>query len=272
LKTVGGILPGRFAPEPQSSPILQLLRWVRRDPRVEGFADQDLLRQFVDERDEAAFETLLRRHGAMVLDVCRGELGNEADVEDALQATFFILARRTESIRKRASLASWLHGVAYRTALRARADAARRRRHEARTSQRCTTTDPDGLTWREIRRVVHEELGRLPERHRAALLLCYLQGKTQDEAAVELGLPKGTLKGHLERGRALLQARLVRRGLGPGVVLTLAAWPATCRTGRGPQRSVEDGALSSGRSWVRGTPPLPGVRADRTGGMPCLRS
>jgi RNA polymerase sigma factor (sigma-70 family) len=212
-----------------SSPILQLIRRVHRDPRVEGSADQNLLRRFVDERDEAAFETLLRRHGAMVLDVCRGVLGNEADVEDAFQATFLVLARRAESIRKGASLGCWVHGVAYRTALRARADCARRRRHEARTSQPCTTTDPDELTWREIRQVVHDELHRLPERHRAALVLCYLQGKTQDEAAVELGLPKGTLKGHLERGRALLQARLVRRGLGPGVVLALATWPAATK-------------------------------------------
>jgi RNA polymerase sigma factor (sigma-70 family) len=212
-----------------SSLILQLIRRVHRDPRVEGSADQDLLRRFVGERDEAAFETLLRRHGAMVLDVCRGVLGNEADVEDAFQATFLILARRAESIRKGASLACWLHGVAYRTALRARADCARRQRHEARTSPRCTTTDPDELTWREIRRVVHEELDRLPERHRTALVLCYLQGKTQDEAAVELGLPKGTLKGHLERGRSRLHARLVRRGLGPGAVLALAAWPASAK-------------------------------------------
>jgi RNA polymerase sigma factor (sigma-70 family) len=212
-----------------SSPIRQLIRLVHRDPRGDGSADQDLLRRFVDERDEATFETLLRRHGAMVLDVCRGVLGNEADVEDAFQATFLVLTRRAESIRKGASLACWLHGVAYRTALRARADYNRRRRHEARTSRRCTTTDPDELTWREIRRVVHEELDRLPERHRAPLVLCYLQGKTQDEAAAELGLPKGTLKGHLERGRSRLRARLVRRGLGPGVVLALAAWPAATK-------------------------------------------
>lgn len=212
-----------------SNPILQFMRRAHRDPRVEGSADQDLLRRFVDERDEAAFETLLRRHGAMVLDVSRGVLGNEVDVEDAFQATFLILARRAESIRKGASLACWLHGVAYRTALRARADGVRRRRHEERASQRCATTDPDALTWREIRHVVHEELDRLPERHRAPLVLCYLQGKTQDEAAVELGLPKGTLKGYLERGRSRLQARLLRRGLGPGVVLTLAAWPAATK-------------------------------------------
>jgi RNA polymerase sigma factor (sigma-70 family) len=211
------------------SPIPQIIRRVRSDPRVEGSADQDLLRRFIAERDEVAFETLLQRHGGMALDVCRGVLGNEADVEDALQATFLVLARRAASIRKGASLACWLHGVAYRTALRARADSARRRRHEARTAPQCTTTDPDELTWREIRRVVHEELDRLPQRYRAPLVLCYLQGKTQDEAAVELGLPKGTLKGHLERGRARLRDRLVRRGLGPGVMLTLAAWPAAAK-------------------------------------------
>src|SRR5439155_7580866 len=105
---------------------------------------------------------------------------------------------------------------AYRTALRARADSARRQRHEAQAPQRSTSTDPDELTWREVRQAVHEELDRLPERYRAPLVLCYLQGKTQDEAAAQLGLAKGTLKGHLERGRALLRARLVRRGLGPG--------------------------------------------------------
>ncbi len=240
------------------SPILQFIRRIHRDPRMEGSADQELLRRFVDGRDEAAFETILRRHGAMVLDVCRGVLGNEADVEDAFQATFLILARRAESIRKGASLACWLHGVAYRTALRARADGARRQRHEARTPQPCTTTDADELTWREIRRVVHEELDRLPERHRAALVLCYLQGKTQDEAAVELGLPKGTLKGRLERGRALLQAKLVRRGLGPGVVLTLAAWPAATKVA-GLSPPLVSATVKTATSFAAGKAAISGV-------------
>jgi RNA polymerase sigma factor (sigma-70 family) len=209
-----------------SSPILQLIRRVYADPRVKDSPDQGLLRRFLAERDAPAFEALLRRHGPMVLDVCRGVLGNEADAEDAFQATFLVLARQAASIRQAASLASWLHGVAYRTALRARADSARRHRHEVRAPQRCPTTDPDGLTWREVRQALHEELARLPQRHRAALVLCYLEGKTQDEAAAQLGLAKGTLKGHLERGRALLRARLVRRGLAPGAVLALGAWPA----------------------------------------------
>jgi RNA polymerase sigma factor (sigma-70 family) len=211
------------------SPILQLIRRVHCDPRVEASSDQDLLRRFLGQREEAAFEALLRRHGSMVLDVCRGVLGNEADVEDAFQATFLILARKAKSIRKAASLACFLHGVAYRTALRARADSGRRQRHEARAPRRSTSTDPDELTWREMQQAVHEELERLPARHRAALVLCYLQGRTQDEAAAQLGLAKGTLKGHLERGRALLRARLVRRGLGPGAVTVLGAWPAATK-------------------------------------------
>jgi RNA polymerase sigma factor (sigma-70 family) len=213
-----------------SSPILQLIRRVCGDPRGEGSPDQELLRRFLAEQDEAAFETLLRRHGPMVLDVCRGVLGNEADAEDAFQATFLVLAHKADSIRKAASLASFLHGVAYRTALKARDDSARRLRHEAWARQRSTTTDPDELSWREVRQAVHEELDRLPERHRAALVLCYLEGKTQDEAAAQLGWAKGTLKGRLERGRALLRARLVRRGLGPGAVLVLGAWPAATAT------------------------------------------
>jgi RNA polymerase sigma factor (sigma-70 family) len=213
-----------------SSPILQLIRRVCGDPRGEGSPDQELLRRFLGERDEAAFETLLRRHGPMVLDVCRGVLGNEADAEDAFQATFLILARKAESIRKAASLASFLHGVAYRIALKARDGSARRQKHEARAPQRSTTTDPDELTWREVRQVVHEELARLPERHRAALVLCYLESKTHDEAAAQLGWAKGTLRGRLQQGRALLRARLVRRGLGPGAVLVLGAWPAATET------------------------------------------
>jgi cytochrome c peroxidase len=208
-----------------SSPILQLIRRLVEDESVQQLSDQHLLRQFSDHRDEAAFGTLLRRHGPMVLDVCRGVFGNEADAEDAFQATFLALARKAASIRKTASVGSWLHGVAYRTALKARAQSATRQKNEARAPTR-TISEPDDLTWREMREILHQELTGLAERYRVPLVACYLEGKTQDEAAAQLGLAKSTLKERLERGRALLRARLVRRGLGPAAVLLATAWPS----------------------------------------------
>jgi RNA polymerase sigma factor (sigma-70 family) len=147
-------------------------------------------------------------------------------VEDSFQATFLILARKASAVRKAVSLASWLHGVASRTAWKARTGFARRRKHESRAPAEGAVQAADDLTWREVRQVLHEELSGLAERYRAPLVLCYLEGKTQAEACVQLGLPKGTLKGRLERGRALLRTRLVRRGLGPAAVLVVSGWPA----------------------------------------------
>jgi cytochrome c peroxidase len=208
-----------------SSPILHLIRRVVEDERVRQLSDQVLLRQFSEQRDEAAFTTLLYRHGPMVLDVCRSVLRNEADAEDAFQATFLILARKAASVRKGASVGSWLHGVAHRTALKARAKSATREKNEARASG-APASDRDDLAWREVQQVLHEELTGLAERYRAPLVACYLEGKTQEEAAAQLGLAKSTLKERMERGRSLLRARLVRRGLGPAALLAAAAWPA----------------------------------------------
>jgi RNA polymerase sigma factor (sigma-70 family) len=212
-----------------SSPLLQFLRRIPVDPRGSTVPDQELLQRFLGGREEAAFAAILHRHGPMVLDVCRGVLANESDVEDAFQATFLVLAHRAASIRQWHTLGSWLHGVAYRTALKARAEAARRR-HEAAVPPR-QARDGDPATWAEARQLVHEELGRLSDRHREPLVLCYLQGKTQDEAARLLGLSKGTLKRRLERGRAVLRARLVRRGLGAPALLLLSAWPSARASG-----------------------------------------
>gem|GEM_PF-246454 len=221
------ILPAgcRLMAQAVPSPVLQLIRQFVEDESVRQLSDQHLLRQFSDCRDELAFGTLLRRHGPMVLNVCRGVLSNEADAEDAFQATFLILARSAGSIRKAGSVESWLHGVAYRMALKARAQSATRQKNEARVSVR-TTSEPDDLTWREMQEILHEELTGLAERYRAPLVACYLQGKTQDETAAQLGLAKSTLKERLERGRSLLRARLVRRGLGPAALLLATAWPS----------------------------------------------
>jgi RNA polymerase sigma factor (sigma-70 family) len=175
-----------------SNLILRVTLQVVEDLEVREASDRDLLQRFSERREAAAFHALLRRHGPMVFDVCRGVLGNEANAEDAFQATFLILARKAASIRKAASVGSWLHSVAYRTALQARAQEATRKKSEAHAPVR-QVSELDDLTWREVRAVLHEELNKLPERYREALVMCYMESKTQDQAAAHLGLAKSTL-------------------------------------------------------------------------------
>jgi RNA polymerase sigma factor (sigma-70 family) len=181
--------------------------------------DGELLDLFAATNDGAAFAALVERHGAMVLGVCRRALSNRHDAEDACQATFLVLARKAGSLRRKDSLSCWLHGVASRVSVNARRDAALRKRREAGInppSQRCPAEE---ATWREVRAALDEELGRLPEKYRAPLVLCYLECLTRDEAATRLGVSPGTLHGRLERGRTLLKGRLSKRGLTPSAVV-----------------------------------------------------
>jgi RNA polymerase sigma factor (sigma-70 family) len=191
--------------------VLQHLRKLAAEG-IGNLPDRELLQRFVRHRDEAAFAVLVERHGALVLGVCRRVLRDPHDAEDACQAAFLILVRRAAVIRNGDSLASWLHGVAYRVAL-----SLRRRRLRLRVREvpevDVAQAEPADISWREVRGVLDQELERLPERLRAPLLLCYLQGKTRDEAAQELGWSLSTLRGRLERGRDLLRGRLTRRGL-----------------------------------------------------------
>jgi RNA polymerase sigma factor (sigma-70 family) len=233
-----------------ASPIVQFIRRVVEDPQVRELPDRDLLQRFHSQHEEAAFRTLLRRHGPMVLDVCRGVLGDGPDAEDAFQATFLVLAQKGGSIRKAAALASWLHGVAHRTALKARAQSTVRLKHEVRAPPR-PAAEADDLSWREARQVLHEELGGLPERYREALVVCYLEGATQQRAAARLGLAERTLRERLERGRELLRRRLVRRGLGPAAVLAVAAWPAATVSAAVPAALV-DATVKSATSVAAG--------------------
>src|SRR6516165_5371341 len=211
-----------------ASPLIQFLKRVVDDPRLKDSPDLDLLQRFIAQHDEAAFTVLIRRYCRTVFSVCRCLLPCEADAEDAFQATFLVLARNAESIRKGQSLGSWLYGVAYKTALKVRANAASRRNHEAKTPVRSVSSPADDLTWREVQAALHEELNRLPEEYRAPLVLCFLESRTLDEAAKRLGCGKGALRGRLERARQLLQSRLARRGLGP--MALVAAWAVTSPT------------------------------------------
>src|SRR5262245_51558613 len=202
--------------------------------------DGELLDRFLRRQDEAAFAALVHRHGAMVLSVCRRVLRNPHDAEDACQATFLILARKAAAIRKRDAVGSWLHGVAVRVARDLRAKLARRAARPLAAGDDVARPPggPEALTWDEVRAALDEELRRLPEHYRAALVLCYLEGRSRDEAALQLGWSLATLRGRLERGRALLHARLVRRGLTLSAALVAGALAGDRAAGAAPARLV----------------------------------
>lgn len=193
--------------------LLSHLRSLADKQASAALPDHQLLEAFRSQHSETAFAALLRRHGPMVWSVCRRVLGNHHDAEDAFQAVFLVFVRKAASIRKQESVSSFLHGIAYHIADKLKRTEVRRAARE-RTQARPPFDDPcDDITWRELRSVLDEELTKLPEQHRAPLVLCYLEGKTQDEAARLLGWSKNTFRRRLERGRDVLGRRLTRRGV-----------------------------------------------------------
>jgi RNA polymerase sigma factor (sigma-70 family) len=182
-------------------------------------SDAVLLGRFVDHWDHAAFRDLVRRHGPMVLSVCRRIVRDTHAAEDAFQATFLLLVRKAGSVRKRESVGPWLFGVARRVALEARGAAGPRVSMAIQDRVASSADDPDQLEQDELHAAIHEELGRLPEKYRAPLVLCYLEGLPHDDVARRLGWPIGSVRGRIARGRDLLGARLVRRGLKPAAIL-----------------------------------------------------
>ena len=235
-------------------------------------------------RDEAAFEAIVNLHGPMVLSLCRRFLRDPRDIEDAFQATFLVLARKAGSIRNREVLSSWLYGVAYRIAVRSRAEVLRRRSVETGVTLLDDRTVVAARDVDEIGPVLDQELSRLPEKYRAPIVLCYLKEQTHDQAAAELRWPVGTVRSRLARGRELLKQRLTRRGCSPATAMLIAGPGGSIRsfTAAVPQPLVQATVAAAGRYlWGTRCRPAPRIAGGlihfvtfplRVGHDPCTRS
>lgn len=215
--------PNDFMAKRQLDTILCFLRHLGTARTQAELTDGQLLGCFVTHQDEAAFEALVQRHGGLVLGVCRRVLHQEQDAEDAFQATFLVLARKAASIGKRGSLACWLHGVAQRTALNARKSLLRRRKHQPLEECRRCESPAAVAEWNDLQALLDEEVRQLPERCRAPFVLCCLEGMSKREAAEHLGWKEGTVSSRLARARAMLQRRLMRRGITPAALTGAAS-------------------------------------------------
>jgi RNA polymerase sigma factor (sigma-70 family) len=204
--------------------IVTQMRWALLPPGGD-VSDGQLLTRFIGQHDEAAFATLVKRHGPMVLGVCRRLLGNVHDADDAFQATFLILVRKAGSLKSCELVGNWLYGVAYNTALAARARNSRRRSKERQVTEMPEPAVAPPEDWCELRPLLDGELSRLADVYREAIVLCDLEGNTRREAAQKLGIAEGTLSGRLTTARRQLAKRLTRRGLAlaGGAVVTAFA-------------------------------------------------
>jgi RNA polymerase sigma factor (sigma-70 family) len=216
--------------------------------------DAEYLTRFLARRDELAFAALVARHGSMVLAVGRSVLRDEHAAEDVFQATFLVLARKASAIGKRDSVGSWLYGVAFRVASNLKAKTARRRKYEHLVARTVRTSGPDDPL-ADARALLLEELERLPDRYRQPLVLCYLEGKTNEEAAAALRWPVGTVKVRLARGRATLRGRLTRRDPAFGAVLeTVPSAPA-------PPAELAEAIIKVAVPFATGSAPAPDLVA-----------
>jgi RNA polymerase sigma factor (sigma-70 family) len=244
-----------------SSPMSEVIQHLRRTALMPGGAeltDGQLLGDYLRGRDESALEALVCRHGPMVWGVCRRVLGNHHDAEDAFQATFLVFVRKAASIASRELLANWLYGVAYQTALKARATAAKRMERERQVPGMADPAAPEHGHWHDLRPLLDEALSRLPDKYRAVIVLCSLEGKNRKEAAQQLGVPEGTVGGWLARARALLAKRLARHGVAVsgGVVATMLGQNAASA---GVPASVVSSTVTAASYFTAGQAAAPGA-------------
>jgi RNA polymerase sigma factor (sigma-70 family) len=241
----------------QVPPLLRFIRAIGPVASEPEATDGQLLARFVRQRDEAAFTALFRRHGPMVWAVCHRVLSDNHAAEDAFQATFLVFLRKAGSIDRPELLANYLYGIASRTAAKAKTLRARQRiREEPQSVDAPAAGSHDDSDWRDLRPVLDEELQELPEKYRAPLVLCYLEGKTYAEAARALGWAEGTVSGRLARARHLLRGRLIRRGLSVGSLAVLMAREAAGRT---LSAAVEEATARAVWLSVTGSPAALGV-------------
>jgi RNA polymerase sigma factor (sigma-70 family) len=202
--------------------VLSFARRLAEGSDASQSSDHDLLDHFRLHNDHASFAALIERHGGMVWASCRRVLTRDQDAEDCFQAAFLVLARKAGTLKRSESLGPWLHRVAYRLALRCQNSSGRRRQKEGGAAAMKSTISESDATWNELRVLLDCELEQLPQIYRTPLVLCYLEGNSNSQAARELGWPIGTLKGRLVRGKQLLRQRLEKRGLTLGAVALVA--------------------------------------------------
>lgn len=242
------------------TPLKKLIHSLVRQNQKE-LTDGELLECFICKNDKAAFEALLLRHGPMVLGVCRRILRNEADAEDAYQATFLVLARKASSIRPRGLIGNWLYGVARTTALKARAMEAKRLAREREAAMRLQAEGAAGRD-EQLLGMLDDELKMLPDKYRAAIVLCELEGLSIKDAAIHLKCPQGTVGTRLTRGRALLAKRLARRGLKvSGGVLTVVLSKAVASASVPP--TLTKNIVEAATLMAAGQSPFPGMVSDK---------
>jgi RNA polymerase sigma factor (sigma-70 family) len=207
----------------QLGTVLRYLQDVTATHQYVDCTDRELLQAFLVQEDQAAFSALVKRHGPLVLAVCRRMLPQVQDSEDAFQATFLLLVRQAASIRKPESLASWLHGVAYRMSRNLQRAAARRRKHESQAQPKPSSNPSWTAAWQEVQILVDEETQRLPTVNREAFILCCLENQSSSEVARTLGQKEATIRSRVARARQLLQKRLAKRGVSLVAVMSTAA-------------------------------------------------
>src|SRR5579862_3839653 len=198
-----------------ASPLTKVVQTLRRGMLLRdggGLSDGQLLECYLRDHEDAAFGALVRRHGPMVWGVCHRLLGSHHDAEDAFQATFLVLVRKAASIVPRHMVGNWLYGVAYQTALKARATAVRRRSRERQVANMPEPQVAEDL-WHDLVPILDRELNRMPDKYRVPVVLCDLEGKSHKQAARMLRCPEGTLSARLSRARTLLAGRLARHGV-----------------------------------------------------------